>query len=50
MNILWLKEFMAFQELDDDAFLTSVEFPAYLVKTMKEMYPLVEFLRKALPT
>ena len=36
---------MAFTELHDDKFLISAEFPKYLVKTMKEMYPLVGFLR-----
>lgn len=45
---LKLKEFMAFAELHDDKFLTSAEFPKQLVKMMKEMYPLVAFLRKAL--
>ena len=45
---LKLKEFMAFKELFDDKFMVSKEFPAYLVKTFKEMYPLVAFLRKAL--
>lgn len=48
VEYLKLKEFMAFTELHDDKFLTSAEFPKYLVKTMKEMYPLVAFLRKAL--
>lgn len=45
---LKLKEFMAYTELHDDTFLVSPEFPGYLVKTMKEMYPLVSFLRIAL--
>ena len=45
---LKLKEYMAFAELHDDKFLISPEFPKYLVKTMKEMFPLISFLRKAL--
>lgn len=48
LEYLKLKEFMAFTELHDDKFLISAEFPKHLVKTMKEMYPLVLFLRKAL--
>ena len=48
VNYLKLKEFMAFAELHDDSFLTSAEFPKYLVGLMKEMYPLVSFLRQAL--
>ena len=48
VEYLKLKEFMAFAELHDDKALTSAEFPKYLVKMMKEMYPLVAFLRKAL--
>ena len=48
VEYLKLKEFMAFQELHDDKFLTSAEFPKALVKTLKEMYPLIRFLRKAL--
>ena len=45
---LKLKEYMAFAELHDDKFLVSPEFPKYLVKTMKEMFPLISFLRNAL--
>ncbi len=45
---LKLKEFMAFTEMHDDKALTSPEFPKQLVAMMKEMYPLVAFLRKAL--
>ncbi|HRI03567.1 MAG TPA: DUF2461 domain-containing protein [Pyrinomonadaceae bacterium] len=45
---LKLKEFMAFAELHDHKALTSADFPKQLVKMMKEMYPLVAFLRKAL--
>ena len=45
---LKLKEFMAFTEMHDDKFLTSADFPKHLVNMMKEMYPLVAFLRKAL--
>ena len=45
---LKLKEFMAFNEMHDDKALTSADFPKHLVKMMKEMYPLVAFLRKAL--
>ena len=48
LEYLKLKEFMAFTELHDDKFLVSAEFPKYLVKTIKEMFPLVSFLRKAL--
>ena len=48
VEYLKLKEFMVFTELHDDKFLESAEFPKYLVKTLKEMYPLVLFLRKAL--
>lgn len=48
VEYLKLKEFMAFAELRDNKFLTSAEFPKYLVGIMKEMYPLVVFLRKAL--
>ena len=48
VEYLKLKEFMAFTEFPDDKFVTSPEFPKYLVKTMKEMFPLVSFLRKAL--
>ncbi len=48
LEYLKLKEFMAFIELRDDKFLTSAEFPKHLVKTMKEMYRLVAFLRNAL--
>lgn len=48
VEYLKLKEFMAYTELHDDKFLTSPEFPKYLVRTMKEMYPLVAFLRSAL--
>jgi len=48
VEFLKLKEFMAFEELFDDKLLTGIEFPKYLVKTMKEMFPLVAFLRKAL--
>lgn len=45
---LKLKEFMAFAELHDDKSLISPDFPKYLVKTMKEMFPLISFLRRAL--
>jgi uncharacterized protein (TIGR02453 family) len=48
LEYLKLKEFMGFAELHDDKFLTSEEFPKHLVKIMKEVYPLVAFLRKAL--
>ena len=48
VEYLKLKEFMAFQELHDDKFLTSAQFPKALVKILKEMYPLVAFLREAL--
>ena len=48
IEYLKLKEFMAFTDLKDDKFLISAEFPKYLVKVMKEMYPLVAFLRRAL--
>lgn len=45
---LKLKEYMAFKDLYDDKFMLGKDFPAFLVKSMKEMYPLVDFLRKAL--
>lgn len=45
---LKLKEYMAYTELHNDKFLVSPEFPKYLVKAMKEMFPLISFLRKAL--
>lgn len=48
IEYLKLKEFMAFTELHDDKVLASAEFPKHLVKMMKEMYPLVAFLRRAL--
>ena len=48
VEYLKLKEFMAFTEFHDDNVLTSPEFPKLLVKTIKEMLPLVMFLRKAL--
>jgi len=48
VEYLKLKEFMAFTELHDDEFMISAAFPKQLLKTMKEMYPLVAFLRKAL--
>ena len=48
VEYLKLKEFMAFQELPDDKFLTSPEFPKSLARTLKEMYSLIAFLRKAL--
>ena len=47
VEYLKLKEFMAFQELPDEV-LTSAEFPKSLVRTLKQMYPLIAFLRKAL--
>jgi uncharacterized protein (TIGR02453 family) len=48
VEYLKLKEYMAFTEFLGEEFLTSAEFPKHLVKLAKEMYPLVEFLRKAL--
>lgn len=48
IEMLKLKEFMAYTEFPDDAFVTSPEFPKHLVKTCREMYPLVTFLRSAL--
>ena len=48
VEYLKLKEFMGFKELHDDKFLTSAEFPKFLVGTMKAMYPLVNFLRNSL--
>ena len=47
VEYLKLKEFMAFQELPDEV-LTSAEFPKSLVPTLKQMYPLIAFVRKAL--
>ncbi len=48
VEYLKLKEFMAFTELKDDGSLTSADFPKQLIAMMKEMYPLVTFMRKAL--
>lgn len=48
IEYLKLKEFMAWIEFKSDKTLTDIAFPKNLVKTMKEMYPLVAFLRKAL--
>lgn len=48
IEYLKLKEFMAWTEFKDDKLLLSSDFTKYLVKIMKEMYPLVAFLRKAL--
>ena len=48
VEYLKLKDFMAYRELFDDKFLTSKDFPSTLVEYLKEMYPLVKFLRKAL--
>lgn len=48
VEYLKLKEFMAYTELHDDKLLTSAEFPKHLIKLIKEMYPLVAFLRKVL--
>lgn len=44
---LKLKEFMAHQEFPDAKVLTSSEFPKHLVKILREMYPLIAFLRNA---
>lgn len=49
IEYLKLKDFMAFREFPDDKFLVSKEFPKLLVKNCKEMYPLIAFLREALP-
>jgi len=46
---LKLKEFMAFAEFSDDEML-SPDLPKRLVGIMKEMYPLIAFLRNALRT
>ncbi len=48
IEYLKLKEFMAWTEFKSDKVLTNAAFPKNLVKTMKEMYPLISFLRKAL--
>ena len=48
VEYLKLKEFMGSAELHDDNFLTSAEFPQHLAALMKEIYPLVAFLRTAL--
>lgn len=47
IEYLKLKEFVVFQEFLDAQVLTSAEFPKQLVKTLKEMYPLIAFLRAA---
>jgi len=48
IEYLKLKEFMAWTEFKSDKALTDAAFPKSLVKTMKEMYPLIAFQRKAL--
>lgn len=48
IEYLKLKEFMAWTEFKSDKTLTDSAFPKNLVKMMKEMYPLIAFLRKAL--
>ena len=48
IEYLKLKEFMAWAEFKSDKTLTDTNFPKDLVKMMKEMYPLIAFLRKAL--
>ena len=48
IEYLKLKEFMAWTEFKRGKTLTETDFPKNLVKIMKEMYPLVAFLRKAL--
>lgn len=48
IEYLKLREFMAWTEFKDDKILTLPEFPKQLVKLAKEMWPLVEFMRKAL--
>lgn len=48
VEYLKLREFMAFKELHDAKTLCSAEFPKYLAGLIKEMYPLVAFLRNAL--
>ena len=48
VEYLKLKDFIAYHELFDDKFLVSREFPDYVVNTFKQMYPLNQFLRKAL--
>jgi uncharacterized protein (TIGR02453 family) len=48
IEYLKLKEFMAFKELNDDSIVLSPDFPRALVKAMKDMCPLAEFLRAAL--
>ena len=45
---LKLKEFMAYLEIADDRAVASDDFPKKLVKIIKEMFPLVAFLRRAL--
>lgn len=48
IEYLKLKEFMAWTEFKSNKTLTDTNFPKDLVKTMKEMYPLIALLRKAL--
>jgi len=48
IEYLKLKEFMAWTEFKNEKLLLSPDFPNNLIKMMKEMYPLVAFLRKAL--
>jgi len=47
---LKLKDFVAYHEMFDDNFLLSKEFPDYVVGVFKQMYPLNQFMRKALAT
>ena len=49
IEYLKLKEFMAFIEFPKDTDVLAEDFPVRLSKLAKEMYPLVAFLRKALP-
>jgi len=48
VEYLKLKNFMAYREFFDDKLLTGKDFPAALVGYLKEMYPLVKYLRNAL--
>jgi len=45
---LKLKDFVAYHEMFDDKFLLSKEFPDHVVSVFKQMYPLNQFMRKAL--
>ena len=48
IEYLKFKTFIAYQELPDDTFVISKEFPAFVASAFKQTKPLVDFLRQAL--